>query len=333
MTVKHVAVTGAAGQIAYSLLFNLANGNLFGPKQKICLHLLEIPEAINALKGVVMELNDCAFPLLTHIEIGSDPMVVFKDVEYAFLVGASPRKQGMERSDLLAKNAQIFSTQGRALNEVASRDVKVLVVGNPCNTNALICMSNAPNIPKRNFHAMTRLDQNRAASQLAEKAHVAIDDVSQVCIWGNHSTTQVPDYFNAKIKGKPALEVIKETPWFETLFIPRVQKRGAEVLAARGASSAASAAKAAVDAMRALVEPTREGDWFSTGVVAEGNPYGIDGNLIYSFPCRSKGDGNWEIVKGVPVGAELRKKMQASEKELQEERALVAELLTPTSNV
>lgn len=329
-TTKRIAVTGGAGQIAYSLLFRLAKGELLGPEQPISLHILEIDEALPALKGVAMEIEDCAFPLVQEVVIGSDPFKIFKDVDYAFLVGAKPRGPGMERGELLNENGKIFVEQGKALNEVANPNVKVLVVGNPCNTNCLITMAHAPRIPKENFHAMMRLDQNRAVSQLAKKGNVAISDVTNVTIWGNHSSTQVPDFVNARLKGKPVKEFIHDQQWLENTFISTVQKRGAEIIAARGKSSAASAANAAIDAMKAIVTPTPEGQWFSSGVLSNGNTYGIEDNLIFSFPCRSKGDGTYEIVKNIPWDNFLKIKIAASEKELVEERELVKDKLNPT---
>lgn len=328
---KRVVVTGGAGQIAYALLFRIAHGDLLGNDQPVALHILEIPEAISALEGVVMELEDCAFPLLRDIRIGSDPFEVFGDVDYALLVGAKPRGPGMERGDLLSENGKIFTKQGQALNDCANPDVKVLVVGNPCNTNCLIALSNAPKIPRKNFHAMMRLDQNRAVGQLAKKAKVDVNDVSNMVIWGNHSSTQVPAYQHAKIKGQPATSVITEAQWFDQTLIPTVQKRGAAVIAARGKSSAASAANAAIDTIRELLRPTPQGQWFSSAVYSAGNPYGIDENLIFSFPCRSTGNGDYEIVPGLPIDEVLRQKLQASEKELLEERSLVQNLLgSPT---
>jgi len=321
--IKRVAVTGGAGQIAYSILFRIANGDVFGRDQPISLHILELPQAIEALKGVVMELQDCAFPLLKEIVIGSDPYQVFNGIHYAFLIGSKPRGPGMERAELLAENGKIFITQGEALNSVADKDVKVLVVGNPCNTNCLIAMRHAPRIPKKNFHAMTRLDQNRAAAQLALKAHVSVSEVTNMTIWGNHSLTQVPDFVNAKIGGKAAGQVIADEAWLKNVFISTVQKRGAAVIAARGKSSAASAASAAIDAMRALVIPTVKGEWFSSAVCSDGNPYGIAENLIFSFPCWSKGDGDYEIVSGVSLDSFLLEKLKETERELLEERALV----------
>lgn len=326
-SLKRIAVTGGAGQIAYSLLFRLANGDLLGPNQPIALHILEVPEVMQALKGVAMELDDCAFPLLKEIVIGSDPKEVFKDIDYAFLVGAKPRGPGMERIDLLNENGKIFIEQGNALNEVAHPNVKVLVVGNPCNTNCLIALSHAPRIPKENFHAMMRLDQNRAVRQLAKKAEVNVSDITHMIIWGNHSTTQVPDFVNARIKNKPVTELINDKDWLENTFISTIQKRGAEIIAARGKSSAASAANAAIDAMKDLIYPTPEGLWYSSAVFSKNNPYGIEENLIFSFPCRTKTDGTYEIVKNVPWNDFLKKRMTATEKELIEERNLVSDKL------
>lgn len=318
-----IAVTGGAGQIAYSLLFRIAAGEMLGKDQPISLHILEIPEAMKGLEGVKMELEDCSFPLLKEIHIGDNPKEIFKGVQYALLVGAKPRGPGMERAELLNENGKIFVAQGQALDQVADKNVKVLVVGNPCNTNCLIAMSNAPSIPRKNFHAMTRLDQNRAVSLLAQKANADITDVTNFTIWGNHSGTQVPDFVNAKIKGNPAVDVIQDKAWLEKEFIPIVQKRGAAVIAARGKSSAASAAHAAIEAVKALVNPTPKGQWFSSGVCSDKNPYGIQDNLIFSFPCRSNGNGDYEIVKDVPWNDFLKNKIQATEKELIEERDLV----------
>lgn len=319
---KRIAVTGGAGQIAYNLLFRIARGELLGNDQPILLHILDLPAMDKVLEGVKMELEDCAFPLLREIHIGSDPRAIFEGVHYALLVGAQPRGPGMERGDLLQQNSRIFVEQGKALNEVADRDVKVLVVGNPCNTNCLIAMHNAPNLPKRNFHAMTRLDQNRAVWQLAVKAGVRVTDVKKMTIWGNHSSTQVPDFFNAEIKGKPVPEVINDHKWLEGEFLNTVQKRGAAVIAARGKSSAASAANAALDAMRAILMPTPPGEWFSSGVWSDGNPYGIEENLVFSFPCRSKGEGEWEIVPGLNSNPFLDERLSATQQELIEERQI-----------
>jgi malate dehydrogenase len=326
-SVKRIAVTGAGGQIAYSLLFRLAAGELLGKDQPIALHLLEVPEAVGALKGVVMELEDCAFPLLQDVRQGSDPYEIFQDVDYAFLVGAKPRGPGMERKDLLQENGVKFIEQGKALGEKASRNALVLVVGNPCNTNCWITMKHAKGLSPRQFFAMTRLDQNRAQAFLAKKAGVSVEEVKKVTIWGNHSALQVPDFFHAEIGGKPATEAIKDRAWFEKEFYPGVQKRGAEVIAMRGKSSAASAANAALDSMRSLIMPTPKGDWFSMAVFAEGNSYGVAGDLIFSFPCVSRGAGKIEIVPQVDWNDFLNEKIALSEKELLEERSLVQHLV------
>jgi malate dehydrogenase len=322
--IKRVGVSGGAGQIAYSLLFRLAAGELFGKDQPIALHLLEVQDHIGPLQGVVMELDDCAFPLLQEVKIGSDPREVFRGVEVVFLVGAKARGPGMERKDLLADNGKIFVQQGKALGEVAAQEAVVLVVGNPCNTNCLIAQKQGMG---RRFFAMSRLDQNRAVSCLAKKANVSVEKVSPVTVWGNHSSTQVPDFFNAKIGGKPALEVIKDPKWFEEIFVPQVQKRGAAVIEARGKSSAASAAHAALEAMRSLLVPTPAGEWFSMGVSSNGNRYGIAPGLIFSFPCRSKGEGRVEIVPDIPWSDSMKKGMALTEKELVEERELIKGLL------
>jgi len=319
--VKRIAVTGGAGNIAYSLLFRIAAGEMLGKDQPIILQILEIPPMLDALQGVRMELEDCAYPLLKGVEVGSDPHEVFKDADFAILVGAKPRGKGMERKDLLLENGKIFVEQGKALNAVARRDVKVLVVGNPCNTNCLIAMKNAPDIPRGNFHAMTRLDQNRAQSLLAKKAGVQVEQVSRVTIWGNHSTTQVPDFYNAHVQGKDAPSAITDHEWLENTFIPKVQKRGAEIIQARGQSSAASAANAAIDAIKALLHPTPEGQWFSSGVCTDGNPYGLEEDMIFSLPCRSKGDGSYEVVADVPWNAFLEERILASQAELKEEKS------------
>lgn len=325
--IKRIAVTGGAGQIAYSLLFRLANGDFLGPDQPIALHLLDLPVADKMLEGVKMELDDSVFPLLKEIKIGSDPEEVFGGVHYAFLVGAKPRGPGMERKDLLADNGKIFVGQGKALNRAADKDVRVLVVGNPCNTNCLIAMHNAPDLKRSQFFAMTRLDQNRAVHQLALKAQVGIEEVSNVTIWGNHSATQVPDFINAKIGGKSAESVIGDRKWLENAFAPIIQKRGAAVIGARGKSSAASAANAALGAMKSVVEPTLRDQWFSMGIDAKGNPYGIREDLVFSFPCRSDGNGDAKIVKGLNIDSYLQEKIDLTQKELMEERDLVRELL------
>ena len=325
--VKRIAVSGGAGQIAYSILFRIANGDVLGGDQPIALHILDLPEAMTSLQGVVMELQDCAFPLLKEVVIGSDPSIVFKGVHYAFLIGSKPRGPGMERKDLLADNGKIFIGQGQALDAVADKDCLVLVVGNPCNTNCLIASSYAKRLNPNHFFAMTRLDQNRATAFLAEKAEVAVIEVSNVTIWGNHSATQVPDFIHAMIRGELASDVIKDKKWLQGEFFTKVQKRGAEVIAARGKSSAASAANAAIDAMRSLVEPTTKGAWFSMAKSAQGNPYGIDERLIFSFPCISKGNGRIEIISGLYIDPFLKEKITLTEKELLEERALVENLL------
>lgn len=325
--VKRIAVTGGAGQVAYSLLFRIANGDLLGKDQPIALHISELPSFVKEMEGVKMELEDCAFPLLQDVVVGSDPFEVFRGVHYALLVGAKPRGPGMERKDLLNENGKIFIEIGKALNEVAERSVKVLVVGNPCNTNCLIAMENAPDIPKRNFFALTRLDQNRGVSQLALKAQVPVHEVSHFAIWGNHSSTMVPDYHHAKIKGRPVVDIIPDKNWLEKDFIHLIQNRGAQIIAKRGKSSAASAANAIIDAVNAIIKPTPTGEWFSSGVYSKGNPYGIAEDLIFSFPCRSKGDGIIEIVHGLELNDFMREKIRITQNELMEEREIVHNLL------
>jgi len=320
-----VAVTGAAGQIGYSLLFRIASGSMLGPDQPIELSLIEIPPVLPALEGVVMELDDCAFPLLTRIVATADLDEGFRGVNWALLVGSVPRKQGMERKDLLGINGKIFTGQGQAIAKNAASDVRVLVVGNPCNTNCLIAMNNAKDVPGDRWFGMTRLDENRAKAQLASKAGSHSSRVTNVTIWGNHSSTQYPDFYNAKIEGKPATEVIKDEAWFKETFIPTVQQRGAAIIKARGASSAASAANAAADTVRTLVTPTAAGDWYSVGVCSDGS-YGVEKGLISSFPIRTSGSA-WEIVPGVPINDFGRQKIDLSVKELAEERSLVSELL------
>ena len=321
-----VAVTGAAGQIGYSLLFRIANGDMLGKDQPVILQLLEIPneKAMNALRGVVMELDDCAFPLLSGVVATDDPEVAFKDADYALLVGGRPRGPGMERKDLLEANAQIFIVQGRALNKVASRGVKVLVVGNPANTNALIAQQSAPDLPAKNFTAMMRLDHNRALTQVAQKTGQAVTDVKQMTIWGNHSATQYPDVFNALVAGRNAAEVIADQPWVESAFIPTVQKRGAAIIEARGLSSAASAANAAIDHVRDWVLGTPQGDWVTMGIPSDGS-YGIPAGVIYGYPVTCK-DGEYTIVQGLEVNDFSRARMDATLKELQEERDVVQHL-------
>jgi malate dehydrogenase len=319
-----VTVTGAAGQIGYALLFRIAAGNMLGDDQPVILQLLDITPAMDALEGVRMELDDCAFPLLVDIVCSDDPNVAFKDADYALLVGARPRGPGMERKDLLEANATIFSSQGKAINDHASRDIRVLVVGNPANTNALITQRNAPDINPRQFTAMTRLDHNRAMTQLAQKVGKTVNDVKDMTIWGNHSATQYPDLFNAKVDGTAAISLV-EQDWYEGEFIPTVQQRGAAVIKARGASSAASAANAAIDHMRSWALGTDAGSWVSMGVYADGS-YGIEEGLIYSFPCRCSG-GDWEIVQGLNIADFSRERMTATETELREERDAVRHLL------
>ena len=319
-----VTVTGAAGQISYSLLFRIAAGEMLGPNQPVILQMLEITPALEALKGVAMELEDCAFTLLAGMVCTDDAAAAFKDADYALLVGARPRGPGMERKDLLEANAAIFSAQGKALNDNASKDIKVLVVGNPANTNSLIAQRNAPDINPRQFTAMTRLDHNRAMSQIANKTGTTINDVTHMTIWGNHSATQYPDLHEAKVNGKPAIDMVDQA-WYENDFIPTVQQRGAAIIAARGASSAASAANAAIAHMRTWALGTAEGNWVSMGVYSDGS-YGIAEGLIYSFPCTCK-DGDWAIVQGLEINDFSRAKMTATETELAEERDAVQHLL------
>jgi malate dehydrogenase len=319
-----VAVTGAAGQICYSLLFRIASGSMLGPDQPVELRLLEITPALKALEGVVMELDDCAFPLLTAVEIGDDPNTIFEGVNVACLVGARPRSKGMERGDLLEANGQIFKPQGRALNDHAADDVLVLVTGNPANTNALIAMRNAPDIPQERFNALTRLDHNRAIAQVATKTGAAVTDISHMTIWGNHSATQYPDLFNALVKGKNAVELIDDQSWLESTFLPTVQQRGAAIIEARGASSAASAANATVDHMRDWVLGTPEDDWVSMSVPSDGS-YGVPEGLISSFPCRTSGR-SYEILQGLEINDFSRRKIDASVAELSDERDAVTNL-------
>ncbi|NQX89971.1 MAG: malate dehydrogenase [Halioglobus sp.] len=319
-----VTVTGAAGQIGYALLFRIAAGAMLGDDQPVILHLLDISPAMEALDGVKMELEDCAFPLLESVVCTDDPNTAFQDADYALLVGARPRGPGMERKDLLEANAAIFSVQGKAINDHANSSIKVLVVGNPANTNALITQRNAPAIDPRNFTAMTRLDHNRAKTQLAIKTGTTVNDVSNMTIWGNHSATQYPDLFNAQVNGKCAVELIDQR-WYEDVFIPTVQQRGAAIIKARGASSAASAANAAIGHMRSWILGTENGDWVSMGVYSDGS-YGIQEGLIYSFPCHCS-NGNWHIVHDTDVTDFSREKMLITERELLEERDAVSHLL------
>jgi len=320
-----VAVTGAAGQIGYSLLFRIASGAMFGAEQPVILHLIEIEPALPALQGVVMELQDCAFPLLKGVVSTADLNVGFKDANWALLVGSVPRKAGMERKDLLGINGKIFTGQGKAIAANAAKDVRILVVGNPCNTNCLIAMNNAKSIPADRWFGMMMLDQNRATAQLAVKAGVDTTAVTNLAVWGNHSTTMFPDYFNAKIGGKPAAEVINNETWLKETFIPAVQQRGASVIKARGFSSAASAANAIVDTVRNLTTPTPAGTCFSVGVCSDGS-YGIEKGLMFSFPIVSDGR-QWKIVQGVSINEFSRAKLTETEKELKDEKALVAGIL------
>jgi len=320
----NVAITGAAGQIGYALAFRVASGAMLGPDQPINLHLLEITPALPGLQGVVMELNDCAFPTLNKVIATDDARVAFKDCDVAMLVGARPRGPGMERKDLLLANAQIFSAQGKALDEVASRDVRVLVVGNPANTNALIAQQNAKSLNPANFTAMTRLDHNRALSQLAEKTGSHVNDIRQMTIWGNHSATQYPDLTKATVGGEATASLVDEN-WTRETFIPTVQQRGAAIIKARGASSAASAASAAMDHIRTWVQGTAAGDWVSMGIPADGS-YGIAPGVIYSYPVTCK-DGQYSIVQGLEIDAFSRAKMDATHQELLEERDGVQDLL------
>ncbi len=319
-----VAVTGAAGQIGYSLLFRLASGSLLGPDTPIQLRLLEITPALKALEGVVMELDDCAFSTLDSVEIGDDPNHIFDGANLALLVGARPRTKGMERGDLLEANGAIFTAQGKALNEVAADDIRIGVTGNPANTNALIASKNAPDIPVERFSALTRLDHNRAISQLAAKTGSKVSDITKMTIWGNHSATQYPDIFHAEIAGRNAAEVVSDQAWIESDFIPTVAKRGAAIIEARGASSAASAASATIDAARDWLTSSAEGDWVSMAVSSDGS-YGVPEGIISSFPVTTK-NGDWEIVQGLEIDEFSRARIDASVAELAEERDAVTEL-------
>jgi len=319
-----VAVTGAAGQIGYSLLFRIASGSLFGPDTPVELRLLEIPPALNALEGVVMELDDCAFPMLAAVEIGDDPDVIFDGASLALLVGARPRSKGMERADLLEANGAIFTGQGKAINDHAADDIRVAVTGNPANTNALIAMTNAPDVPAERFSALTRLDHNRALAQLAAKTGSSVNDIKKMTIWGNHSATQYPDVFHAEVNGANAAEVLGDQAWIEDDFIPTVQKRGAAIIEARGASSAASAASATVDAARDWLFGIEDGDWTSMAVRSDGS-YGVPEGLISSFPVTTSG-GDWSIVQGLEIDDFSRARIDASVAELREERDAVKQL-------
>ena len=320
----HIAVTGAAGQIGYALLFRIASGALLGPDRPVVLHLIEVPQAQKALEGVVMELRDCAFPLLDGIVATDDLAAGFRDVNYALLVGARPRGPGMERKDLLTANGAIFTAQGKAINDNAARDIRVLVVGNPANTNALICQRNAKDLPARQFTAMTRLDHNRAVSQLAARTGTPVSAVKRMTVWGNHSSTQYPDISHATVDGRPARERVDQA-WVEQEFIPTVQQRGAAIIQARGASSAASAASAAIDHMRTWVQGTADGDWTSMAVPSDGS-YGTPEGIIYSFPVTTR-NGEWEIVQNLPVDDFSRVRMDLTARELMEERDAVRDLI------
>jgi malate dehydrogenase len=320
-----VAITGAAGQIGYALVFRVASGAMFGPDQPVALHLIEIPAGFEALKGVVMELDDCAFPLLKNVVATTDLDEGFRDVNWALLVGSVPRKAGMERKDLLGINGKIFIGQGQAIEKNAAKDVRILVIGNPCNTNCLIAMNNAKSIPRDRWFAMTRLDENRAKARLAQKAGAGITDVTNLTIWGNHSATQYPDFYNAKINGRSAAEVVGDESWLKETFIPAVQQRGAAIIKARGSSSAGSAANAIVDTVRSLITDTADNDWHSVAVCSDGS-YGVEEGLICSFPVRTRG-GKWEIVPGVALNEFSKSKFDASVAELKEEKSMVAELI------
>lgn len=321
-----VAVTGGAGQIAYSLLFRVASGEVFGADQPVILQILEVPQAMDALLGVKMELDDCAYPLVQDIILTDDPTVGFKDANWAILVGGKPRTKDMARKDLISANGAIFVGQGKALNDHAADDIRVVVVANPCNTNALVARANAPDIPADRWFAMTRLDENRAKAQIAEKAGVQVADVTNMAIWGNHSATQFPSFEHARINGQPLLDVINDREWLENDFMVINQQRGKAIIEARGKSSAASAANAAIDTIKSLLVPTPEGDWFSAAVVSDGS-YGVPEGLIYSFPLRSAGDGTYEIVQGLSLSEYAQGKLDDSTAELQEEKEAVADLL------
>ena len=324
--VIRIAVTGAAGNVAYAMLPRLASGEIFGPTQKVILQLLEIPPAMPRLEGVAMELDDCSFPLLQDIVLSDDANVAFKDCNWALLVGSFPRKEGMERKDLLGINGKIFVGQGQALAKSAASDVRVLVVGNPCNTNCLVAYRNAQEIPKERWSALTRLDHNRARTQLAKKAGVPNTDVTCMTIWGNHSATQYPDFSNTKIQGKPATAVITDRQWLENEFVSTIQQRGKAVIQARGASSAMSAGNASLDHVMSTLNPTPEGDWVSAALVSEG-AYGADEGLVFGYPCRSTGDGSYSIVEGVELDDFGKQKFQATLDELRQELEAVKDLL------
>lgn len=322
--IVRVAVSGAAGQIGYATVFRLANGDLLGPDTKVILQLLEVQPALPSLEGVAMELQDCAFPLLQDVVITSDPNKAFENVNWAVLIGAAPRKAGMERSDLLQMNGGIFKEQGRAINEHAADDVRVFVVGNPCNTNCLIAMHHAPDVPRDRFYAMTLLDQKRAQAMLARRAKVDVSEVTDMAIWGNHSATQFPDFYNAKIQGKPVLDVIRDEQWLQHEFVPMVQKRGAEVIKARGASSAGSAANAALYSVYNLTHETPKNDWYSVAKCSKGE-YDVDEGLIFSFPSRTE-NGQLKVIQGIEHNDFAREKIQITLDELRAEKKAVEEL-------
>lgn len=327
-SIKRIAVTGGAGQIAYQFLFRVANGELFGKDQPIALQILEVPEVLNALEGVKMELLDCASSVLTSITVTSDPIKAFEDIDYALLIGSKPRGPGMERKDLLNDNGKIFVQQGKALNESAKPDAKVFVVGNPCNTNCLIALHHAPKLDPNNFYSMMRLDQNRASSFLAHRANKPVHSVSKVIIWGNHSSTQVPDFYHAEIGGKSALSVIQDLPWLENEFTQLVRTRGAAIIQARGKSSAASAAHALVDTVHDIENTKKSDNWYSIAQFSHKNPYGIANDLIFSFPTHTNDKGQKEIVPDLELNDFLKTNIKLSEKELLEERDLIKHLLS-----
>lgn len=322
-----VSVTGGAGQVAYGLLFRLVNGEVFGADQPVSLIIKEVSQFVSKLEGVKMELEDCAFPTLHAVTVTDSDEDAFRGANWALLVGAAPRGPGMERKDLLTMNGASFRDQGHAINKTAADDIRIVVVGNPCNTNCLIAMHHAHDVPRDRFSALTRLDQNRAMAQLSQKAGVPVADVTNVAIWGNHSSTQYPDFENARIGGKPAPDVIGDRSWLENTFIETVQKRGAAIIAARGTSSAASAANAVLDHVRSAINKTKGGDWFSAAISSDGNPYGVPDDLIYGFPCRSEGKGDITIVEGVKLTDYAKGKLDITTQELLGERADVSELL------
>jgi malate dehydrogenase len=324
--IVRVAVTGAAGQVAYAMLGRLASGEIFGPQTKVILQLLEIAPALPNLEGVAMELDDCGFPTLHDIICTDDPARAFRDVNFALLVGSFPRKQGMERKDLLGINGKIFVGQGKALAENAAKDVRILIVGNPCNTNCLVAYNNGRDIPAERWTAMTRLDHNRARSALAKKAGVPKEAVTQITIWGNHSNTQFPDFTNARINGKPVSELISDRSWLENTFVSQVQNRGAAVIKARGSSSAMSAANGAIDHVKNWLNPTAANDWVSAATVSKGE-YGVPAGLVFGYPCRADGKGNFQVVSGLKLDAFGQQKFQATLKELEEEKDAVKDLL------